>query len=93
MRFRRTFGDDTSEPTVSLWGDIPFADPGVVLQPVPVNLPDISNLPGLNPPSAGVSTDDAGMSVVTVTAPPSTAVPGWIWVALAGLALYAWSKS
>lgn len=79
------FGDDDSDPTVSIWGDIPFTDPGATLAPVGIALPDnTANIPGLDQPTAGVSTDSSGMATVTVTAGPSGLNWfGWV-VALAG---------
>lgn len=96
MKFRRAtsrrvfqgFGDDDADPTVSIWGDIPFTDPGASLAPVGIALPDnTSNIPGLNLPTAGVSTDSTGMATVTITAATGPASGlnwlGWL-VALAG---------
>jgi hypothetical protein len=94
MKFRRAysrrvfqgFGDD-ADPTVSIWGDLPFSDPGATLSPVSTALPDNStNIPGLDQPTAGVSSDSSGMPVVTVTgAQPANSLNwlGWV-VALAG---------
>lgn len=81
------FGDDTSDPTISIWGDIPFTDPGASLAPVGIALPDnTANIPGLDQPTAGVSTDANGMATVTVTAGTTGSI-GWLgWlVAAAGV--------
>lgn len=55
------------------------------LAPVGVDLPDLSYIPGLDTPTAGVSTDSSGMSVVTVTGSQSSGFP-WGWVLLGVLA-------
>lgn len=51
--------------------------------PVPVT-PDIQPVPG-------VSTDDTGMSVVTVVGSQPT-IPAWAWIVLLGAALYFGSR-
>jgi hypothetical protein len=48
--------------------------------PVPIT-PDIQPVPG-------VSTDDSGMSVVTVVGTPSTGLPWWVWVLGIGALIY-----
>lgn len=54
-------------------------DYDVTMQPVSVTIPDTSYVPGLDTPTAGVSTDDNGMSVVTVTGSRPSGVPWWFW--------------
>lgn len=54
-------------------------DYDVSMQPVSITLPDTSYIPGLNTPTAGVSTDDSGMSVVTVTGSQAPNLPWWFW--------------
>lgn len=53
------------------YGDLPL--------PVPVT-PDLQPVPG-------VSTDDSGMSVVTVVGSQPT-IPAWLWIVLAAGALW-----
>lgn len=86
-RVFRGFGDD-ADPTVSIWGDLPFADPGASLAPVGIALPDnATNIPGLNVPTAGVSTDSSGMATVTVTAGSSGGI-GWLGWLIAAAGVY-----
>lgn len=54
-------------------------DYDVNLTPVPVDIPDVSYIPGLDTPTAGVSTDDSGMSVVTVVGSQAPTLPWWFW--------------
>jgi hypothetical protein len=61
----------------------------VSLAPVGIDIPDVSDIPGLNDPS-GVSTDNSGMSVVTVTG--SQGLPWWGWLAIIGGAIYFFNR-
>lgn len=65
-------------------------DYDVNLTPVAVEIPDVSYIPGLDTPTAGVSTDDSGMSVVTVVG--SQGLPWWAWGLLAAGVYYGVSR-